>query len=200
MANWEGGQTDSPIRPAAGVGSWQARRHIPRSSRHLGTPRVDGYSLGWRLSDSRWRQPATGNRLMADGSGAMPRRVNCHGPMLRCACAEPTPAAGRIGLSVWPSSTLARRQPLASEGTRAMDGSVASASAASAKPAQQEKCPALVRRAHAQASKRADPGLPLETQDVTHRRRRGSEGHFLRFKRPCHEQEVTLASAVAPAP
>jgi len=62
-----------------------------------------------------------------------------------CACGEPTPAAGRIDLSVWPPSTLARPVHLASGGTRAGGTQAASAATGLAKPGQQERCLALVR-------------------------------------------------------
>ena len=52
---------------------------------------------------------------------------------------------------------------------------------------------------HAQASEHAATGLPLGTQAETHRRRRGSEGHFLRHK-GLAEKEVTFTSVVATAP
>ena len=52
---------------------------------------------------------------------------------------------------------------------------------------------------HAQASEPDLSCLPLGTQKGTHRRRRGSEGHFLGDK-GFTEQEVTFASAVTTAP
>jgi len=61
------------------------------------------------------------------------------------------------------------------------------------------KRPRLGPDRHAQAPKRAATGLPPRNQTVTHRRRPGSEGHFLRTKRLCREQEVTLASGAPPA-
>ena len=95
----------------------------------------------------------------------------------------PTPAAGRIGLAIWPSSGLAPPQHLASGGTRAMGRSAVQAENGLAKQGPRERCPALILIAHAQASKRAATGLPLRARQVTYRRRRGSEGHFLRHKR-----------------
>ena len=61
------------------------------------------------------------------------------------------------------------------------------------------KMPRLGPDPHAQAPGRAATGLPLRHHADTHRRRPGSEGHFLRNK-GFTEQEVTLASGVAAAP
>ena len=96
---------------------------------------------------------------------------------------DPTPAAGRIGLPIWPPSGLAPAQHLASGGTRAMGRSAVQGMNGLAKPGQRERCPALVRIAHAQASERAATGLPLGAQDGPYRGRRGIAGHFLRNKR-----------------
>jgi hypothetical protein len=94
-ANWEGGQTESPIRPAAGVRARQARR------------------LSWRLSQqlalrSKKREAKASDR------GADVVQVELENPQpssdaecRKVACQEPTPAAGRIGLPALPSSTLA---------------------------------------------------------------------------------------------
>ena len=90
---------------------------------------------------------------------------------------DPTPAAGRIGLAIWPPSGLAPAQHLASEGTRAMGLSGFQGLNGLAKPDQREKCCALVLSTHAQASERAATGLPMGT-------RTGSTGarHKARFR------------------
>ncbi len=86
----------------------------------------------------------------------------------RCARLEPTPAAGRIALAIWPPSTLARLPHLASEGTRASDTRAASATTGLAKRGQRERCRALVRivmRKHRSAQPRAfrPPNLSVTT-------------------------------------
>jgi len=95
----------------------------------------------------------------------------------------PTPAAGRIGLPRWPPSTLARTQHLASEGTRAWGPSAATCLAliSQTRSAREMHGPSLAR--HAQASELEATGLSLCAHADTHRRRRESEGRFLRHQR-----------------
>ena len=141
-ASVEGGQCVAPIRPAAGVGSRRAHQHIGL--------RPESDVQASRQSD----HPPSGLR---SSTCRAPRR-RTHGARSGCACLEPTPAAGRIGLSVWPPSTLASPPHLASGGTRAGGTRAASAATGLARPRQQERCRALVRigtRKHQSARPRA---------------------------------------------
>ena len=146
-ASVECGQHETPIRPAAGVGL----RRVHRNIRHRQQPEaqaghqsnhplvclVFAESFHRRLK-SEVQSPRRASTFSA------PKRCS-YREMSRCACIEPTPAAGRIALAIWPSSTLARLVHLASEGTRAGDTPPADATTELAQPGQQEKCPALVR-------------------------------------------------------
>ena len=79
----------------------------------------------------------------------------------------PTPAAGRIGLPIWPPSGLAPPPHLASEGTRAMGRQQPLALTGLAKRAQRERCRALVlidTRKHRSARPRAFRWAPKPTR------------------------------------
>ena len=147
LASVEGGQYEAPIRPAAGVGSWRAHRHIrhPREpdvqvSLQSNHPLVRKVWAGHFLRIAE-RHPQPQWRTSASRA---PERFG-HRASFRCARLEPTPAAGRIAPAIWPSSTLALHAHLASEGTRAGDARGVSATTGLAKRVQRERCRALVR-------------------------------------------------------
>ena len=137
------------------------------------------------------------------GSEASPRAIDRRGAFGKEWTQAPglalTPAAGRIGLPRWPPSTLARTRHLASEGTRTEGPSAATCLAllSQTRSARKMLGPSLGR--HAQASERVAAGPSLGARAATYRRRRESEGRFLRHQ-GLTEEESTLAFPVTTAP
>ena len=112
---------------------------------------------------------------------------------------DPTPAAGRIGLPIWPPSGLAPASHLASEGTRAIGRSGFQGLNGLAKPDQREKCRALVlidTRKHRSARPRAFRHAPERPRTGDAAEAKVTSCEIKGFT----EQEVTFDSAVAPAP
>jgi hypothetical protein len=88
---------------------------------------------------------------------------------------DPTPAAGRIGLAIWPPSNLASKPDSASEGTRAGGVQAHLAMAGLANRGQREKWCALVlldTRKHRSALPRAFRWEPIPSPPGTPRKRR----------------------------
>ena len=194
MASVEGGQAERPRRPAAGAGSGLVSPAHLRRFGELVLP----LPLPLRLFHLLW----------SETKASLPLRpcfeVRWRGcrddPSARGALRlDPTPAAGRRGLSVWPPSTLALSLPAVSEGTRRDRPRLSSGPDPLSPAGSAGEMPGLGPDLHAQASERAAAGLPSRLPADTYRRRRGSEGRFPRNKGST-EWKATLASAVTPAP
>ena len=120
FASVKGGQPDGPLRPAAGVGPTHARPCSPCQNRCAVRRQVRKH---WRR-----RHGLPGAAMDCCTSGGLDRSGLCDQPGIDgassndggdvLACVEPTPAAGRRGLSGWPPSTLALPPHPVSEGTR----------------------------------------------------------------------------------
>ena len=133
------------VKPRSVLFRWALRRRRARTAHRARDS-----------SETTLECPRRGNRADGEAGTAKNRQ-------------DPTPAAGRTGLARWPSSTLARKLHLASAGTRAIGHGGVQGMNGLAERGQRERCRALVRIGHAQASERAATGLPLGAQDGPHR-------------------------------
>ena len=121
-------------------------------------PFVHEFETGKRLWKKRKKGAAGPGATRAQSIGLEPiGKVRTEA--LRLA---PPPAAGRIGLSRWPPSTLATKPVSASEGTRAGGAPWACVAAELAEPDPRERCPALVieRTRASFAAGRHGPSVP----------------------------------------
>ena len=166
----EGGQCDTPFRPAAGGGASRGAwvRSFPMGASALNRPPHSAPSR--RLFSEDYRAPV---RWRRSGRKSMDRQESPRPHTRRRADRSPNLATFRARAGV---TSRVRRD--ARDRPKRFSGLERVSQAGSAR-----KMPGLGPDRYAQASERAATGLPSRTRTATHRGRRGSEGHFLRNKR-----------------